>query len=176
MDPRRSTPIQRRLRNEHVDAAAFLHAVIETAERLRGARAFDGSPALAFDAGSVLLLAIERCGGAPSFADLGRMLGVTAPAARAHVLRAEGAGMVELLPSPDDRRVIQVVLTPAGRRWLEARRLPPLDWTFTLLGGLDPAVMRRTERILRAISERLARQEAEWRRRRHRAPGRRPGA
>jgi DNA-binding MarR family transcriptional regulator len=81
--------------------------------------------------------------------------------------------MVELLPSPDDRRVIQVVLTPAGRRRLEARRLPPLDWTFTLLGGLHPDVMRRTERILRALSERLARFEREMRfgRARRRGPG-----
>ncbi|HVY64230.1 MAG TPA: hypothetical protein VHH11_05335, partial [Gammaproteobacteria bacterium] len=84
--------------------------------------------------------------------------------ARAQALAAERAGLVELLPSPDDRRLILVALTPAGRRALEARRLPPLDWVFTLLNGLDPAVMRSTGRVLRTLAERLARYEAERRR------------
>lgn len=115
MEPLNLTPAQRRARSEHVEATAFLHAIIEAADRLREARAFDGTPALALDARFVLLREIERCGGAPSFADLGRLLGVTAPAARAQALAAERAGVVELFPSPDDRRLIQVALTPAGR-------------------------------------------------------------
>jgi DNA-binding MarR family transcriptional regulator len=172
VDPHENS-VQRNLRSEHVAMTVFLYAILDAADRLHEARAFDGTPALALDSRSVLLRAIERCGGAPSFADLGRLLRITAPSAREQALAAERAGAVELFPSPDDRRVIQVALTPAGRRQLETRRLPPLDWLFTLLNGLDPGVMRSTERILRTISERLARYEREMRAARR---GGKPGA
>src|SRR5437773_6021267 len=95
---------QRRFgRAEHVAATAFVHAIIETADRLREARAFDGSRALPLDAPSDLLRAIERCGGAPSFADLGRLLRISRASARDSALAAAAAGVVELLPCPDDR-------------------------------------------------------------------------
>jgi DNA-binding MarR family transcriptional regulator len=97
----------------------------------------------------------------------------------ARALAAAEAGVVELLPCPDDRRLIQVALTPAGRRALEAQRLPPLDWVFTLLNGLSPAAMESTGRVLRVLAARLECYEREMRRRG--APGARarrgvPGA
>jgi len=146
-----------------VAAAAFLYAILEAADRLREARAFDGSRAMSVEPRSDLLRAVERCGGAPSFSDLARLLRITRWAARERAIAAEEAGVVELFPARDDRRLIQVALTPAGRRLLEARRLPPLDWLFTLLNGLEPAAMRSTERVLRALAERLARYESEMR-------------
>ena len=152
-------------RAEHVSAAAFLYTIIEAADRLREARAFDGSPALPLDARSELLRAIERCGGAPSFADLARLMRLSRPAARERALAASEAGVVELFPAPDDRRVIQAALTPAGRRALEAQRLPALDWLFTLLNGLTPAAMASTDHVLRVLSARLGRYEREMRRR-----------
>ena len=182
MDPltatgRATVAAQRRLgRGEHVAATAFLQAIIDAADRLREAHAFDGSLALALDARSDLLRAIERCGGAPSFADLGRLLRVSPPAARGRALAAAEAGVVELLPCPDDQRLIQVALTPAGRRALEARRVPPLDWVFTLLNGLTPAAMQSADHVLRVLSARLARYERERRRRGASAPRRVPGA
>ena len=60
--------------------------------------------------------------------------------------------------------VIQVALTPAGRRLLEARRMPPLDWVFTLLNGLAPATMASCDHVLRVVAARLARYEREMRR------------
>ncbi len=152
-------------RAEHVAAAAFLYAIIEAADRLREARAFDGSRALPLDARSDLLRAIERCGGAPSFADLARLLRVSPPSARERALAAVAAGVVEIFPCPDDRRLIQVALTPAGRRVLEAQRLPALGWLFTLLNGLAPATMKSADHVLRVLSARLARYEKEMRRR-----------
>ena len=50
-------------RAEHVAATAFLHSIIEAADRLREAHAFDGSRALPLDPRYDLLRAIERCGG-----------------------------------------------------------------------------------------------------------------
>jgi hypothetical protein len=161
-------------RAEHVAGTAFLYAILDAAERLREARAFDGSPALALDPGSELLRAIERCGGAPTFSDLARLLRISRPWARERALAAAQAGVVELFPCPDHRQAIQVALTAAGRRQIEARRLPPLDWVFTLLNGLEPRAMRSTEHVLRVLAARLERYEREMRA--ARAPGGVPGA
>ena len=161
-------------RAEHVAATAFLHAIMNAADRLREARAFDGSPVFPSGARSELLRAIERCGGAPSFADLARLLRMSAPSAREHAIAAAAAGVVEFLTCQDDGRLVQVALTPAGRRLLEAQRMPPVDWVFTLLNGLEPRTMRSAEHVLRVIAARLERYEREMRA--ARARGRVPGA
>jgi DNA-binding MarR family transcriptional regulator len=147
----------------HVEATAFLHEIVNAADNLREARAFDGSLALRFDRQADLLRAIERCGGAPTFSDLGRLLRITRQAARELAIAAERHGVVELFTSPDDRRAIQVALSPRGRRELEALRMPEFSWVFTLLGGLEPAAMQSTSRVLRVIRQRLERDAAEWR-------------
>jgi DNA-binding MarR family transcriptional regulator len=154
-----------------VEATAFLYAIIDAGDRLGEARAFDGSLALPLDARSNLLRAIERCGGAPSFADLARLLQVSPPAARNRALRAAAAGVVELLPCPQDRRLIQVALTPAGLRLLKYQRMPPVDWVFTLLKGLAPATMASCEHVMRVLAARLERYEKEMRRARRGVPG-----
>ena len=152
---------QRLARSQHVEATAFLYDIVATAERLKSARAFDGSTPLRFDRNYELLLAIERCGGCPSFSDLARLIRVTRQSARKLILAAEQFGLVELFPDPDDRRVLQVAMTPSGRRVLEAGKLPDSGWVFTLLSGLEPATMRATGNALRAIRQRLERYAAE---------------
>jgi DNA-binding MarR family transcriptional regulator len=135
----------------HVEATAFLHEIVGAANCLREARAFDGSPALSHGRQWQLLHAIERCGGAPTFSDLARALGVSRQAARGFALAAEKAGVIELFPAPEDRRAFQVALTPAGRRMLEAQRMPDFAWLFTLLNGLEPAAMRSASHVLRVV-------------------------
>ena len=56
----------------------------------------------------------------------------------------------------DDRRVIQVALTPAGRRTLERQRMPQFSWVFTLLNGLDDD-LRESHHVLEVIRRRLER-------------------
>jgi DNA-binding MarR family transcriptional regulator len=152
------------MRNELFDAARFLYSIVETGDCLRSARSFSRQPALHLDRRSELLAAIDKTGGAPTFSDIGRALRVTRQAARVIVLAAEGAGAVEIFTDPDDRRSMQVMLTPAGRRELERRRFPPSDWIFTLLEGSEPEPMRTTARVLGVIRERLRRYEKELRR------------
>src|SRR5262245_63745027 len=91
-------------RDDSVEATLFLHEIVMTADALQEARAFDGEPAMHFETRSRLLRAIERCGGAPTFTDLGRLLGVSRQAARGHALDAVRAGVVEIFQAPDDRR------------------------------------------------------------------------
>ena len=108
----------------HVEATAFLHEIIRAADCLRDASTFDGASALQLGPRWRLLRAIERCGGAPTFSDLGRLLDMSRQGAREQALEAAEAGVVELFPAHDDRRALQVMLTPAGRRALEAQRMP----------------------------------------------------
>jgi DNA-binding MarR family transcriptional regulator len=150
-------------RDDHVEATAFLHEIVMTADSLRDARAFDGELAMHFDPTSRLLRAIERCGGAPTFTDLGRLLGMSRQAARGHALKAVSEGVVELFQAPEDRRAWQVALTPTGRRTLEQQRKPQIAWIFTLLNGLEPPPMRTTRHVLHVIRQRLERYENELR-------------
>jgi DNA-binding MarR family transcriptional regulator len=142
-------------RRQHVAATAFLHEILLTAEAIERARTLSGQPAMHLEPRSRVLRAIERCGGAPTFTDLGRLLGISRQAAREHALAAVEAGVVELYQPPNDRRAWQVALTPAGRRVLEQQRMPQFAWFDTLLGGLKPAAMRSTEHVLHVIRMRL---------------------
>ena len=158
-------PPRHHLFNEfHVEATAFLLEIVRAADCLRAARAFDGAPALYLGARWQLLRAIERCGGAPTFADLARLLKMSRQAAREQALNTAEAGLVELIAAPDDRRMLQVALTPAGRRELERQRLPDFGWVFTLLKGLEPSAMRETNHVLRVLRLRLERYRREMRR------------
>ena len=159
-DPRRRRPLLR----FPVDATAFLFEIVATADSLREARDFAGGSAMCFGDPWRLLRAIERCGGAPTFTDLGRLLKMSRQGAREHALKAVDSGLVELFQSPDDRRAWQVALTPSGRRELEQQRMPPFDWLFTLLNGLEPQRMRSTHDVLRVIRLRLERYERDRRR------------
>jgi DNA-binding MarR family transcriptional regulator len=152
---RRRAQAEQWARSERVEATAFLYAIVETAERLKTARAFDGSPALRFDSPWALLRVIERRGGCPSFSDVARLLRVTRQSARALVFAAEKAGAVEVFPDPDDRRAFQVALTASGRRTLDAHRMPALTRTFTLPNGLERTATRSTTHVLHVLAERL---------------------
>jgi len=150
-------------RDDSVEATLFLHEIVMTADALQEARAFDGESAMHFETPSRLLRAIERCGGAPTFSDLGRLLGISRQAARGHALDAARAGVVELFQTPEDRRAWQVALTSSGRQALERQRKPQLAWMLTLLNGLEPAPMRTTRHVLRVLRQRLERYDKELR-------------
>jgi DNA-binding MarR family transcriptional regulator len=156
-------PRQPLFREFHVDATAFLYEIIRVADCLREARAFDGEPALYLGSRWQLLRAIERCGGAPTFSDLGRSLRISRQAAREQALKVSQAGLVELFSAPDDRRAVQVALTPAGRREIERQRMPTFASLFTLLNGLEPSAMRSTNHVLHVMRQRLERYQREMR-------------
>jgi DNA-binding MarR family transcriptional regulator len=172
---KRDAPRQPLFREYHVEATAFLHEIVRTADCLQEAKAFDGEPALFFGARWRLLRAIERSGGAPTFSDCARSLRISRQAARELAIKAARGGVVELLTAPDDRRVIQVALTPAGRRMLERQRMPQFSWVFTLLNGLDDDAMRETHHVLEVIRRRLERQASDMREAARAAPAPRNG-
>lgn len=85
-------------------------------------------------------------------------------AAREQALKTAEAGLVELFTAPDDRRLLQVALTSAGRRELDRQRMPDFGWVFTLLNGLEPSAMCETNHVLRVLRQRLERYQREMRR------------
>jgi hypothetical protein len=85
-------------------------------------------------------------------------------AARELALKAAGQCFVELFPAHEDRRALQVMLTPRGRKQLEAQRMPQLAWVLNLLNGLAAPRMRATNHVLRVIRLRLQRDERDRRR------------
>jgi DNA-binding MarR family transcriptional regulator len=99
-----------------------------------------------------------------TFSHLARVLGISRQTARQQALETAATGLVELFQAPDDRRAWQVALTSAGRRALDAQRMPPPAWLFTLVNALEPAAMRSTTDVLRIIRQRLERYERERRR------------
>ena len=56
------------------------------------------------------------------------------------------------------------MLTPRGRKELEAQRMPTLAWLHTVLNGLELPAMRATNHVLRVIRLRLERNERDRRR------------
>lgn len=138
-----------------LEATAFLFEIINVANCLREAKTFTADPALYLEPRWRLLRAIERCGGAPTLSDLGRLLKISRQGAREQTLPLVEEGLLELFSPPDDRRVWQVMLTPKGRRALDRQRTPDTVWMFTLLNGLDPRAMREAQHVLRVIRLRL---------------------
>jgi DNA-binding MarR family transcriptional regulator len=113
---------------------------------------------------SHLLRVVARSSYCLAIADVARALRITRQAAHKLVYRAVGTGRLELLPNPDDRRILQVLLTPRGRAELASLQTAEGVWLQMLLGGLADRRMVAVTHVLRVIRQRLERDERERRR------------
>ncbi len=76
------------------------------------------------------------------------------PTMSAHVKRLEAAGWLKRLPPPvDDKRRCGLVITPLGRRALDAVRRRRNDWLADRLAGLDPAAREALERAVGPLAQ-----------------------
>lgn len=114
------------LRNAHIFSSA-VRDVLEV-ELLRQVTSHPLSPS------QFNLLKLISGNGRHRVGDIARMFGVSAAAATKTVDKLERLGLVNRLPSPDDRRATLLVSSPAGRRLVadyeavkEERLLPVLD-------------------------------------------------
>jgi DNA-binding MarR family transcriptional regulator len=88
-------------------------------------------------------------------AEIARQLGVTMPSVTASVDQLVEDGLVERQRSDDDRRLVHLTVTPAGRRVL-ARVTKRLDSSISrALEGLPPSDVRVAARVLAELSVRL---------------------
>jgi DNA-binding MarR family transcriptional regulator len=128
------------------------------------ARNWAGERAQRADAKWRLLEALERSRYCLAIADVARALGVKRQTAHELVHATVATGHVELLPNPDDRRILQVFLTARGRGELSRVRTAEGVWLQLLLSGLADRQMAMVTHVLRVIRQRLERDERERRR------------
>jgi DNA-binding MarR family transcriptional regulator len=144
-----------------LEATAFVRDIVATSARIERASAPDGELVVRTDAQFALLATLERLEGCPALADLGRAVGISRQAARELAIAAARAGTVELLPNAADRRIVQIVLTPLGRRILAEAGSRERPWAARLLTGLATREMRLVAHVLRVLRRRLRREEQE---------------
>jgi DNA-binding MarR family transcriptional regulator len=161
MERLRNTPLSR----WHVDARELIGEIALAAERIGEARSMTGERIYPTDARSRFLRAIERSPYCLAIADAARALGISRQAAHRIAYRAAAMGEVELLPNPDDQRILQIVLTPAGRSKLHAVRAIESRWLTTLLNGLGDHDLATATHVVRVIRQRLERDARELARR-----------
>jgi DNA-binding MarR family transcriptional regulator len=140
-------------------ATELIHEIVATAERIAVARHWDGAVVYRTDSRWSLLRAIEREPSCPSISDLARKLRISRQTAHELVAKAERAGQIELRTNPDDRRILQAVLTPATRIALEQALRREATWVFVLLKGLGRHELAATLHVVRVIRQRLVRDE-----------------
>jgi DNA-binding MarR family transcriptional regulator len=160
-------PVARnKLRTRPWDVAAkdLIDEIVVTAERVAAACAPSGERVFPGDPKSRLLRAVARSPYCLAIADVARTLRVTRQAAHKLVYGAVATGSVELLPNPDDRRILQVFLTAQGRAELARVRTAEGVWLQLLLSGLADRQMAAVTQVLRVIRQRLERDERERRR------------
>lgn len=90
-----------------------------------------------------------------SLGELGRSLHSRASTVTGIVDRMEREGLVERRRSPEDRRVVHIVLTPQGKRL--ARRIPiePIQIFRQILGELSAKEAAELERLLTRVAGRV---------------------
>ena len=137
----------------------LINEIVATAECTLRARSPVGIPIIRRDPIALLLRAVDRSPYCCAIADVARLLRVSRQRAHQIARSAERIGAVELLTNPDDRRIVQVFLTRASRAELDAARSAEKIWAACLLLGLNEHAMARTTRVLRAIRQRLMRDE-----------------
>lgn len=71
------------------------------------------------------------------------------------------AGVVELEPNPDDKRILQLTLTSNGRSMLAAARSAERLWLATLLLGLGDHELTAATHVVRVVRQRLERDARE---------------
>ncbi|BCB90757.1 MarR family winged helix-turn-helix transcriptional regulator [Phytohabitans suffuscus] len=91
------------------------------------------------DRAAVPILRLLAEAGPQRSGDIAARLAVEAPHVTRQVQRLEGAGYVERLPDPADRRAYRVRLTPAGREAVERVLDVGRQSILQALAGWDPA-------------------------------------
>jgi DNA-binding MarR family transcriptional regulator len=101
------------------------------------------------------LLSVLVFGGPRSVTALAAIEQVSPPAITKLVTTMEGAGLVARERSPDDRRLVLVTATPAGKRLLERGRGARVRVVAELLEGASPRELATLRRAAEIIAGRL---------------------
>jgi DNA-binding MarR family transcriptional regulator len=157
----RAGPFQRRCAAEH----ELVDEIADAAWRIASARNLHGDPVFRTDGVYRVLSTVAKSHYCLAIADLARALRVRKQVAHRLAHAAARAGLIELAPNPQDRRLLQALLTPQGRSVLAAVRSAETLWLATLLNGLGDRELAATTQVVRVIRQRLERDARELARR-----------
>lgn len=135
------------------EAAHLLHSV--AVRLLRRARTADVGMDL--DGPRASLLSVLVFAGPQTVSRLAEMEQVTAPAITRLVTALEADGLVARARTTEDRRVVRVVATDAGRRRLEGGRAARVRTIADLLDGVPDADLAALSSAARLLAARLPR-------------------
>jgi DNA-binding MarR family transcriptional regulator len=150
------TPLQRRhtrrhrirqLAKEIHNAAACLHASQSAICRQTGLSAERWKALAVIDRSSFTL----------SISDLARQLRRSRQSVHPLALNLEKAGWIRFLPNRDDRRLMQMEITPRGKSVLATAEDRFNGWLLTMASDLDDRELRALVDTLCAVRDRIAR-------------------
>jgi DNA-binding MarR family transcriptional regulator len=150
-------PLEQRRLAEH----DLIDEVASATRLIAVARDWNGEPIYRTDRVWRVLATVARSPCCLAIADLGRALGVRKQTAHALAHAAARARVIELAPNPQDKRILQALMTPKGRAELAAARTAEEVWLATLLNGLGDRELEATVRVVRVIRQRLERDARE---------------
>jgi hypothetical protein len=106
-ESRKLKPMRANPRRWGIAATVMVYEIAAAADAIAKARHWDHELVFRRDARWAMLRTIERTDGCPSMSDLARALRISRQAARRLAVKAAQARLVDLLPNPDDRRIIR---------------------------------------------------------------------
>lgn len=154
---RRATPLEQRRFAEH----DLVDEITLAARGIAAARDTSGDPVYRTDGIWRVLATVASSQYCLAIADLARALGIRKQTAQQLVHAAARARVIELVPNPQDKRLLQALVTARGRAELAAARTREAGWLATLLNGLGDHELRATMRVVRVVRQRLERDARE---------------
>ena len=154
---RRGAPFVERRLAEH----DLIDEITTAAERIAAARDWNAEPVYRTDGVWRVLATVAKSHYCLAIADVARALRVRKQVAHQLAHEAVRARVIELVPHPQDKRLLQAVVTPQGRAALAAARTAEEIWLATLLNGLGDHELKATVRVVRVIRQRLERDARE---------------
>jgi DNA-binding MarR family transcriptional regulator len=103
------------------------------------------------------LAVIDRSSYTLSISDLARQLRRSRQSVHPLALSLEKAGWIRFLPNRDDRRLLQMELTPCGKAVLTAAEGTYNAWLLTMAFDLEDRELSALLDTLRAVRDRIAR-------------------
>ena len=158
---KRNPQLQRRPAAEQ----ELIDEITSAARQIASARDSYGQPLFRTDGVWRVLTTVARSPYCLAISDLARALGIRKQAAHELAYAAARANYIELASNPDDKRILQALLTPRGRAELTAVQADRSTWLMILLNGLGDHEMAAATHIVRVIRQRLERHARELARR-----------
>ena len=155
-------PFEQRRFAEH----DLIDEITSAARAIAAARDSYGEPVYRTDGVWRVLSTVARSQYCLAIADLARALGIRKQTAQQLAHAAERARVIELAPNPQDRRILQALVTPRGSAELAAGRTAERVWLATLLNDLRDHELAVTTRVVSVIRQRLERDARELARQR----------